>query len=154
MATWVCARWSTSGSGGRGDRPAAAAGGQRHPPRPGRGSQATPLPPADREHQLRPRPPAGGARLRHALRPRPGGRPGALGPLREHVRQRLDPRLRRGRPPRRAAPDGPRPRGGRPAAAGRKPNYPDLIIQIWWDAPPPPPLISAAPRVTPPPASP
>ena len=40
-----------------GDRPPAAARGQRHPPRPRRGPQAPPLPAAHREHRLRARPP-------------------------------------------------------------------------------------------------
>src|SRR6185503_2725952 len=102
-----------------GDRRPAAAGRQRHPPRPARGDQAPALPPAAREHRLRPRAPAGGARLRAALRPRHRGRPRPRRPLRRHVRQRVDAGLRRRRPRRRPASPRPRARGGAAAGTGR-----------------------------------
>ena len=87
----------------RADGAALAAGRQRGPQGPGRGDGLADRPALEGEHPLCPGASPGGARLRAALRPRP--RPGAGGPVRRDVRQRLDDRLR---------PAGPR---GRPHAA-------------------------------------
>ena len=55
-------------------RPAAAAGRQRHPPRPGPGNDRQRLRRAAAQHPVRARPPRAGAELCHAVRARPGCR--------------------------------------------------------------------------------
>ena len=71
-------RWAATSSAATSTRAAAAA-----------------VPAADREHPVRPGPPRRRRSTTPCTTPATSGRPGALRPLRRHVRQRLDARLRR-----------------------------------------------------------
>ena len=84
-------------------RAAAAARRQHHPARPRAGDDREGVEAAPRQHRLRAVAPAGGRRVRAAVRPRP--RSHAHRHVRRHVRERPDAVVRRARPEGPRAPD-------------------------------------------------